>query len=520
MMVPNPNRSILSTRKRKAKNNDTDFPIVIVGTGFSGVCMGKMLKDAGIESFTILEKADDVGGTWRENTYPGAACDVPSHMYSFSFAPNPNWTRSFSPQEEIKQYIRDCVEKFGLRGHIRFGHKVTGGRFDEETGLWTVEIEDREPMLARVLILGNGALHIPEYPNIRGRDRFKGASWHSAKWNHDVSLKGKKVAVIGTGASAIQFVPEIAKEVAELHLFQRTPPWIFPKLDVAYPEAFKWVFRNVPGTRWFHRAMIYWLMEMQAYGLVYNPALMMRYQEAAKRHLYMMVKDPELREKLTPDYTIGCKRILMANTYYPALTRDNVNVITDRIAEITGSGVRAEDGTEYDVDVIIYGTGFKVSDYLAPFKLVGRNGEKLNERARDKPHTYYGITAHGFPNTFLLMGPNTGLGHNSMIFMIEAQARYTLQAIRVMREKDLAWIDVTQQAQDGFVERVQQKLAGSVWNTGGCSSWYLKDGYNATTWPGFTWEYWLQTRKFDLGAYEAVKRSEKRRNLEVPVAAR
>jgi cation diffusion facilitator CzcD-associated flavoprotein CzcO len=480
------------------------FPIVVVGTGFSGIAMGALLERAGIDSFVLLEKAQDVGGTWRENTYPGAACDVPSHLYCFSFEPKPDWSRAFSPQQEIQAYLRHCVAKYGLAPHIRFDHEVTGAEFDAASGTWTVRIRGREPMQARALVLGNGALHVPAHPDIPGRDDFEGPLFHSAQWNHDVDLAGKRVAVIGTGASAIQFGPEIAPRVARMHVFQRTPPWIVPKPDRPMRRWEQALFRRVRPLHWLHRAWIYWTLELRAVGFVVNPRLMKLLERLAKRHLAESVPDPGLRAKLTPTYTMGCKRILLSNDWYQTLQRPNVELVTDGIERITRHGIRTRDGVEREVDAIVCGTGFMVSDYLARFDIVGRDGRTLNDAMRAKTGNYLGIAVHGFPNLFLLMGPNTGLGHNSMIFMIEAQARYALQAIQAIRARRLAFLDVRASVQREFTDRLQRKIRQSVWSTG-CRSWYMAaDGHNATVWPRFTFQYWWQTRRIALADYEAV----------------
>jgi cation diffusion facilitator CzcD-associated flavoprotein CzcO len=487
----------------QAEEQPESFPIVIVGTGFSGIAMGVMLKKAGFDSFTILEKADDIGGTWRDNTYPGAACDVPSHLYSFSFEPKPDWSNSFSPQQEIQDYLRHCAKKYDLMRHVRFAAEVLGAEFDERAGTWTVIVRGQPPMRARALVLGNGALSIPSLPDIPGLDEFAGKLFHSARWDHDYDLRGKNVAVIGTGASSIQFVPQIAPKVGKLRLFQRTAPWIVPKPERPMRAWEKWLFRLVRPAHWLYRAWIYWLYESRVLGFVVDPRIMRFAEKIAKRYLHSIVEDPVLREKLTPRYAMGCKRILMSNDYYQALVRPNVEVVTDGIERITRDGVLTRDGVEHKLDAIICGTGFTATEYLAPFMLIGRHGRNLNDVLQEKPETYLGITVKSFPNLFLMMGPNTGLGHNSMIFMIEAQARYALQAIRALRRRRLRFIDVLESVQTRFNEQVQAKLRHTVWSSG-CRSWYLKDGHNATLWPSFTFAYWARTRFVSLADYELV----------------
>ena len=481
------------------------FPVAIVGTGFSGIAMGVMLKRAGIESFTIFEKADDVGGTWRENTYPGAACDVPSHLYCFSFEPKPDWSRAFSPQDEIQAYLRHCVAKYDLARHIRFGSRVTGAEFDATSGTWTVRVEGQAPMTARAVVLGNGALHLPSLPDIPGLAEFEGRCFHSAQWDHTYDFTVKRVAVVGTGASAIQFVPEIQPQVAHLDVFQRTPPWIVPKPDRPIARWQQTLFRRVKVLHWLYRAWIYWMLELRGVGFIVDPRIMRFLERFARRFLEESVPDPVLRAKLTPNYTMGCKRVLLSNDWYPAVQRPNVSVVTDGIERITPHGVRTRDGVEHPADAIVCGTGFMVSEYLSRIDVVGREGRALNDAMRAHAGTNLGITVHGFPNLFLLMGPNTGLGHNSMIFMIEAQARYALQAIQTLRRKKLLFLDVRETVQRAFETGVQEKLRHTVWSSG-CQSWYAPEGHNATIWPHFTFQYWWRTRRLALDQYEVVAR--------------
>lgn len=476
---------------------------VIVGSGFSGLCMGIQLKQAGKNAFAILEKEDNLGGTWRDNIYPGAACDIPSHLYSYSFEPNPRWSRTYSPYNEIWFYLKHCADKYGINPHIHYGHKVKGAAFDAESGLWTVQVEGHPDLQARALVLGNGALHLPQIPDIQGLNRFRGKMFHSARWDKHYDLRGKNVGVIGTGASAIQFVPEIAPLCAKVHLYQRTPPWILPKADRAYSELERQAFERVPGLRHLLRSGLFWLHELRGIGMMRSKSSMMDLGERmAKRYLESAVRDPGLRAKLTPNYRIGCKRVLLSNNYYEALQRPNVELITDSIKYVTEEGIASADGCERKLDTIILGTGFQVADYLAPFHIRGKRGQDLNETLQSKRESYYGITINGFPNLFLLMGPNTGLGHNSIIFMIEAQVRYAMQALGALDEKRLRYLDVREEVQHTFAQRIQEQLSHTVWNTGGCSSWYLKDGHNMTLWPGFCYEYWLQTRTFRAGDYE------------------
>ncbi len=479
-----------------------DLPIVIVGSGFSGLCAAILLKKAGIHDFTILEKAAGLGGTWRANTYPGAACDVQSHLYSYSFEPNPGWSRAFSQQHEILAYLERCAAKYGLHPHLRCGAEVIGATFDDTTDSWTIRIRgDAAPLRARAIILGNGALHLPAYPDVPGLASFGGKVFHSAAWDHGFALDGKRVAVIGTGASAIQFVPQIAPRVSKLHLFQRTPPWILPKPDRAMTARERWAMARLPGVHWLRRSALYWSMEARVVPLVYDPRVLALGERFARRFIASQIADPALRDRVTPRYRMGCKRVLISNDYYPALTRDNVELVTDGITEVTTRGVRTRDGAEREVDAIILGTGFRVADYLSAMELRGRGGIDLNDTWRASLQSYLGITVAGFPNLFLLMGPGTGLGHNSMIFMIEAQARYAVQAIAKLRAAKLSSIDVRPEVQARFHAELRRKAQGTVW-TSGCASWYQAPSGDLVVWPGFTFDYWRRTRRVELADYE------------------
>ena len=473
---------------------------IVVGAGFSGIAAGVQLRKAGFHDFVILEKADGVGGTWRHNTYPGAACDIPSHLYSYSFAPNPKWTRAYGEQAEILAYLERCADTFGLRPHLRFKHAVKSASFDEISGVWRVRT-DRGELSARAVLLGNGALHLPSLPDVKGLDQFKGTTFHSARWNHRYDLRGKRVAVIGTGASAIQFVPRIAPEVGQLHVFQRTPPWIVPKRDREIGDRERWALEHVPGAHRARRTALYWLMESRVIGFAYAPKVLALAEKLVLRSLEEQIQDPVLRAKLTPSYRLGCKRVLISNEYYQAVQRDNVEVVTDGIAEVTPTGVRTIDGRDREVDAIICGTGFKVSEYLSAIAIRGRDGLELNDAWRSSLRNYLGITVSGFPNLFLLMGPNTGLGHNSMIFMIEAQARYAVKALEAMRRERLAFIDVKPEVEAKFRNDLSEKMKGTVWMTG-CQSWYQTANGEVFLWPSATVDYWRRTRTVALSDYE------------------
>lgn len=478
--------------------------IVIIGSGFAGIGMAIKLKEAGYHDFVILEKSADLGGTWRDNTYPGCACDVPSHMYSFSFELNPGWSRMFSPQAEIWEYMRACVDKYRIGPHFRYGKQVVGLEYDDQEREWEITTGDGQSLRANAVISGVGALHIPKFPEIAGRETFAGPAFHSSEWDHSVDLTGKRVAVIGTGASAIQFVPQIAPRVAELTLFQRTPPWIHPKPDFALPPRVRGLL-GVPGAARLMRNGIYWALETRAVGFAIDPRLMKVHENVALKHLERQIPDPALRARLTPDYTIGCKRILISSDYYPALTRQNVSLVTDAVTEIREHSIVDATGTEHEIDVIIYGTGFKVTDALQEQRIIGRDGLKIQEAWQDGIEAYYGISTAGFPNLFFLLGPNTGLGHNSIVFMIESQVRYVMNCLRLLSRTQARAIDVKREHQRAFNTRLHQRLDPLVWNSGGCRSWYLDEhGVNRTVWPGFTFEYWARTLRVKPEAYELI----------------
>ncbi|MFC6087035.1 flavin-containing monooxygenase [Sphaerisporangium aureirubrum] len=478
--------------------------ITIIGSGFAGLCMAIKLKQAGYHDFVILEKASDLGGTWRENTYPGCACDVPSPMYSFSFALNPGWSRLFAPQDEIWAYLRECARTYGLLPHLRFGTEVLAMEYDDRANRWRVTTPDGT-FTTNAVVSGTGALHVPSYPEIPGREAFAGPSFHSAHWDHSVDLAGKRVAVVGTGASAAQFVPKIAPRVESLYVYQRTPPWVIPKPDVPLRGRAAAALRT-PAAHRALRAAIYWYLETRALGFAVDPRLMRVHQAFAERHLAAQVPDPALRARLTPDYTIGCKRVLLSGDYYPALQRDNVELITDRITEIRERSVLDATGRERPVDVIVYGTGFKVTDAPREQRIIGRNGLKLQDAWRDGIEAYLGTTASGFPNLFFLLGPNTGLGHNSVVFMIEAQVRYVMSCLRLLSTTKAAALDVRPGTQRAYNDRLHRRLRRLVWSDGGCTSWYLDDdGVNRAVWPGFTFEFWARTRRASAKAYELLR---------------
>lgn len=475
----------------------TDLQVAIVGAGFSGLCMAISLKKAGYRSFRVFEKAGDLGGTWRDNRYPGCACDVPSHLYSFSFEPNAEWSRSYSPQAEIWRYMKDCADKYQLLGDIRFNAAVKEATFDERAHYWRIVLEDGETFTARALVSGVGALHLPAYPKIKGLGSFAGRAFHSSDWDESLDLTGLRVGIVGTGASAIQIMPSIAPTVKEVSLFQRTPPWILPRMDRGFSRRARWLFRRVPGLRRLFRGAIYCMMEMRAVGFLGNRKFMQRAEKMALDYLEATVADPALRKALTPDYQIGCKRILVSDDYYQAFSRPNVKLVTDRIERATQKGLVTADGTEHELDVLIYATGFRANEPLAELQVAGRGGHTLAHEWRYGAEAYYGITVAGYPNFFMLLGPNTGLGHNSIIIMIEAQVRYVMHCLAWLFREGADEVEVRHNVQRAFNAKLKDKLAGSVWQSG-CRSWYLNEnGSNSTIWPGFTMSYWWQTRQPD-----------------------
>jgi cation diffusion facilitator CzcD-associated flavoprotein CzcO len=493
---------------------------LIVGSGFAGLGAAVQLDEAGRRDFLVLEKGDALGGTWRDNVYPGCACDVESHLYSFSFFPNPDWTRTFARQPEIRAYLEATADRYRLRDRIRFGVHVVGAEWDGRA--WDVRTSDGTTLRARFVLFGTGALHEPAVPEIEGLDRFAGTAFHSSQWDHTVDLAGKRVAVIGTGASAIQFVPAIAPAVAHLTLFQRTAPWVLPKPDRPVPASRRRMFRRFPPLQRLQRLSLYWRHEALVAGFL-HPRIMKVVQRGAELYL-RRVLDPPLRRQVTPDFTMGCKRILMSNDYYPALARPNVDVVTDGIVEVRPNSIVTRDAsgaeTEHEVDTIILGTGFQVSDPPVAHRVFNSEGRSLADHWGTDVQAFRGTTIAGFPNAFILAGPNTGLGHTSQVFMIEAQIRYTMQALKYLCAQGLDRLEVRPQAQHSYNEMVARSMEGTVWVTGGCDSWYLnEEGRNTTLWPTFTWNFALRTRWFDPHNYDLRIDSARRRTARERAAA-
>jgi len=484
----------------------TDFPIAIIGAGFAGIGAAIQLKKAGIHTFTMFERAGEIGGTWRDNTYPGAACDVPSHVYSFSFEQNPGWSHQYSESSEIQQYLLHCVEKHRLRAHLRLGTAITAARFDADAGRWLLTTSAGETVSARVVISGVGGLVDPAYPEIPGLESFAGELFHTARWNHDYDLRGKQVAVIGTGASAVQVLPAIAPEVARLSVFQRTPAWVMPKRDHAFSEAAKARFGRHPALQRGFRWLLYWLSEAMGPLVILDAPRLSRIGERLSlAHLRRCVSDPELRRKLTPGFQFGCKRILISDDYWPAFERPNVELVTEGIEQVHEKGIRTSDGKDHPADALVLATGFALGLATAPFPITGLGGRSLDLAWQRGAVAYKGMTVAGFPNWFILMGPNTGPGHTSVIVYTEAQIHYALQAIRRMIDRDVKYLDVKQSVQDAYNAGIQRRMKHTAWASG-CNSWYLsQDGSNHALYPGLAAEYCLRARRFDPSEYDCVR---------------
>ncbi|RII14992.1 4-hydroxyacetophenone monooxygenase [Streptomyces sp. YIM 130001] len=480
--------------------------VAVIGTGFGGLGAAVRLRREGVTDFVVLERAGAVGGTWRDNSYPGCACDVPSHLYSFSFAPNPEWPRTFSGQEHIGKYLEHVADTFGIRPHIRFNSEVKQMRWDNEALHWEVDTSSGS-LTADVIVSATGPLSDPKVPDIPGLDGFEGKVFHSARWDHDYDLRGKRVAMVGTGASAIQIVPAIQPEVERMTLFQRTPPWVMPRADRPITGAERWLHRQVPFTTAARRGLLWGIRELQVQAFTKRPNELGLVETLAKRNMKRAVKDPELQAKLTPSYRIGCKRILLSNTYYPALAQPNVDVVASGLEEVRGNTLVASDGTETEVDAIVFGTGFHVTDMPIAERVVGAEGRTLAETWTGGMNSLRGATAAGFPNWMTIIGPNTGLGNSSMILMIESQLNYMadyLRQIDVLGGR--AALDARPGAVQGWNDRVQERMKRTVWNTGGCTSWYLdENGKNTTIWPGTTTEFRAATRRVDLAEYDVLR---------------
>jgi cation diffusion facilitator CzcD-associated flavoprotein CzcO len=477
--------------------------VAVIGSGFAGIGTAVSLKARGVEDFVLLERADSVGGTWRDNTYPGCACDVPSHLYSFSFAPNPEWSHVFSRQPEIRAYLEQVTDDFGVRPHVHLDTDLVSGVWDDAALLWRLETS-RGPLTADVVVSGCGGLVEPHYPEVPGVESFEGPAFHSARWDHSVDLTDKRIAVVGTGASAIQFIPELAKVAGAVVVFQRTPPWVIPRHDRVITDAERAAFRRLPVLQAAARSSIYWLRELNLLSFTRGGALRRAATKEALKNLEAAISDPDLRATLTPDYELGCKRVLLSNDYYPALAQPHVSVVTTGVSEVRERSVVDGNGVEHEVDVIVYGTGFRVMDIPVAHRLTGRDGRTLSEEwDKTGAEAHRGTTVAGFPNLFLLLGPNTALGHSSVVFMIEAQIAYVMRALDALQAYGGRAVEVRRAAQDAYNAELQQQLDTTVWNQGGCRAWYRdENGKNFTLWPTHTFTFKKQTSRFDAEAYE------------------
>lgn len=483
--------------------------VAVVGTGFSGLGAAIGLLRAGRRDLVVLERAGTLGGTWRDNSYPGCACDVPSHLYSYSFAPNPDWSHSFSRQPEIQAYLQRTAREHGVLPFIRYGAELQQARWDDAAGRWVVQTA-RGTLTASVLVTATGPLSEPRLPDLPGLATFAGTAFHSAAWDHGHDLTGRRVAVVGTGASAVQFVPEIATTVARLLVLQRTPPWVLPRRDRRLGVREKALYRRLPAAQRLARGGVYWARELSVLGLEKDPRVLRLAERQATRWLAAQVPDAALRARLTPSYRLGCKRVLLSNTWYPALMLPQVDVVTDRLVEVVPEGLVTQDGqglrTVHEVDTLVLGTGFRITDQPVAGRVVGRDGRTLAEHwSATGMQALHGTTVAGFPNYFHFVGPNTGLGHTSIVVMIEAQVGYLLDALRQRDALGLATLEPRRDRQDAWNAGLQERLRGTVWNTGGCASWYLDEaGRNTTLWPTFTFAFTRELAAFDLTAYDAT----------------
>jgi cation diffusion facilitator CzcD-associated flavoprotein CzcO len=473
--------------------------IAVVGGGFGGVGAAVMLRRAGYEDVTVFEKGERVGGVWHHNTYPGAACDVPSHLYEFSFAPN-RWSRRYAPQAEIQAYVEGVARRFGVLDKVRTGTEVKSARWDEERGRWQLRTS-AGPHEADLLLTACGQLSVPKVPAITGLESFDGPAFHTAEWRHDVDLAGRRVAIVGTGCSAIQVVPAIQPEVARLDVYQRSPGWTIPRMDYAYPDWAHTLFKRLPAVRRLDRAAVFGLMELGAAAMTRHRWMLPLFRSVARRQITQAIDDPELRRKLMPSDELGCKRTMLTDDWYPALAKPNVELVTDRIAEVTPNGVRDETGVERPADVLVLATGFATHGFVAPMEIAGRDGRRLAEEWADVPRAYLGLSVPDFPNMFLLYGPNTNGGTGSVIYTIEAGVGHALAALREMERAEASQIEVRREAAERFDRELRDALAGTVWHSG-CTSWYVdENGNDPSQWPWLWSTYRRRTAHLDPDAY-------------------
>jgi cation diffusion facilitator CzcD-associated flavoprotein CzcO len=475
--------------------------VAVVGAGFGGVGAVVMLQRAGYDDVTVFEKGERVGGVWHHNTYPGAACDVPSHLYEFSFAPNPRWSRRYAPQAEIQAYLEDVARSHGVLDRIKTNTEVTRATWDEERLKWVLETS-AGPHEADVLVTACGQLSVPSVPPLRGLDSFEGPAFHTAEWRHDVELRGKRVAVIGSGCSAIQTVPQIQPIARQIDVYQRSAGWTFPKMDFVYKERTKQLFERVPALQRLDRAAVFGFMEFGAAAMTNRPALLSVFRAAGRHQIKSAIKDPELRRKVTPTDEVGCKRVMLTDEWYPTLTKPNVDLITERIAEITPTGVRDAQGTERAADAIVLATGFKTHGFVAPMEIAGAGGHTLAEEWAGVPRAYLGMSVPGFPNMFLLYGPNTNGGTGSVIYTLEAGVGHVIAALEELDRAHAKRMELRRATAEAFDRELRAALETTVWHTG-CTSWYVdENGNDPNQWPWLWSNYRKRTATIEPGAYE------------------
>ncbi|MGZ4249430.1 MAG: flavin-containing monooxygenase [Solirubrobacteraceae bacterium] len=479
--------------------------IAVVGGGFGGIGAIVMLQRAGYHDVTVFERGERVGGVWHHNTYPGAACDVPSHLYEFSFAPNPHWSRRYAPQAEIQAYLEGLIEGHGLRDRIRTGTEVERATWDEQRGRWVLECRGGVHE-ADVLITACGQLSVPKVPPVAGLESFSGPVFHTARWRHDVSISGKRVAVVGTGCSAVQTVPAIQPIVAHVDVYQRSPGWTIPKMDFAYSERTQRLLERFPALQRVDRAAVFAFMELGAAAMTNRRWLLPPFRALARQQIRRTIKDPELRRKLTPADEVGCKRVMLTDEWYPTLLQPNVSLVTERIAEVTASGIRTEDGVERAAEVLVLATGFQTHGFVAPMEIVGAGGRALAEEWSDVPRAYLGLSVPGFPNMFLIYGPNTNGGTGSVIYTIEAGIQHVISALGELSRTGAARIEVRRQAAEQFDRELRAALRQTVWHTG-CTSWYVdENGNDPNQWPWLWSTYRRRTARIAAGSYQLSAR--------------
>lgn len=462
--------------------------IVIIGAGMTGILMTIKLREAGFTDLTILEKTDRIGGTWRENTYPGVACDVPAHMYTYSFEPNPEWSHRFAHGSEIQEYFERVARKYGVSNSISFNEAVTSANYD--SGKWTVGTSKGRTIIADFVINCTGILHHPAYPDIKGLESFEGTAFHTARWNHDVDLRGKRVGIIGTGSTAAQIIPEVAKQAKHFSVFQRTPQWFFPIPNKAISDKRKAAFRKNPNKmQRLRKAYLFSFSQLFTKAVTGHKVQNFFFSKICQLYLRFAVKDPVLREKLTPKYRVGCKRIIVSTSFYDAVQQPHVDLVTEGIEEVTAKGVRTKDGKEHELDVLVLSTGFDPTSYMRPMNMTGKDGEKIDDAWSNKILTYRSLFMPGFPNNFLMLGPNTPIGNYSVIAMSEVQCNYLIKIIDRWRGGVFDEIDVSQNTAKNFLEYIRKGMKNTVW-LGGCNSWYLDKDGDPILWP-YTWEKWV-----------------------------